>query len=310
MSDRRVLVIRGGAIGDFILTLPAIRLIRESIADVHIEVMGNHGIVELALASGHADAIRHLDSPGMARMFAPNATLDVALTDWLKGFNIVVSYLFDPDVFFRGNMERAGVRTFLDAPHRVQEGGAHAQFQLAAPLQRLAMWLEPDAAPVIRIPNAESPRNGCMVVIHPGSGSIKKNWPVEHWARLGLDLLKDTTDVRLVLLTGEAERERGVTETLKSAWKDLPVDHWDSLPLPELARRLPAGSHFLGHDSGMTHLATACGLRCHAFFGHTDPAVWAPKNPGMTWTRSPDHDLSQLSYAAGRKAVWRFLELQ
>ena len=70
----------------------------------------------------------------------------------------------------------------------------------------------------------------------------------------------------LVLVTGEAELERGVTQDLTQAWSDLPMEHWDSLPLAELARRLPSCSHFLGHDSGMSHLAAACGVPVHSFF--------------------------------------------
>ena len=44
----RILVIRGGAIGDFILTLPAIRLLRENFPDAHIEILGYEHIIALA----------------------------------------------------------------------------------------------------------------------------------------------------------------------------------------------------------------------------------------------------------------------
>lgn len=298
-----MLVIRGGAIGDFILTLPAIQLIRESIPGVQIEIMGNHGIVELALASGHADAIRHLDSPAMARMFARNPALDEALCAWLRSFNVVVSYLFDPDGFFRANLERAGVRTLLDAPHRVQEGGPHAQFQLARPLEKLAMWLEPDAAPTIRMPDSYSSTGEIMVAIHPGSGSLKKNWPVQNWCLLGREILNAKPDAKLVLVSGEAERERGVIESIDSAWRSLPWEHWDSLPLPELAKRLPRCSYFLGHDSGVTHLAAACGVSCLAFFGPTDPAIWAPRNHGVQVVQASKGDLTTLPFEDGLSSV-------
>ncbi len=36
----RVLIIRGGAVGDFILTLPALRLLRESLPDNQVEGLG------------------------------------------------------------------------------------------------------------------------------------------------------------------------------------------------------------------------------------------------------------------------------
>jgi heptosyltransferase III len=304
MSTRRVLVIRGGAIGDFILTLPAIHLLRTNITDVHIEVMGNHGIVDLALASGHADAIHYLDSASMARMFGRNAPLDEQLCAWLRGFNLVVSYLFDPDGYFRSNMERAGVRTFLDAPHRVENSGLHAQQQLARPLERLAMWLEPDAAPIIRVDHTHPRRQEPLIAIHPGSGSLKKNWPIDHWCRLGKELLSRYPGSTLALVSGEAERARGVIETIQSAWQGQAWQHWESLPLVELARRLPACSCFLGHDSGITHLAAACAVPCHAFFGPTDPAVWAPRNAHVSIHRASDPDLTTVPYAVGSQAIW------
>ncbi len=308
MSERRVLVIRGGAIGDFVLTLPAIRLIQDSIEGAHIAVMGNHGIVELAQVSGHAHEVRHLDSPALAKMFARNPALDEELCAWLRSFNLVVSYLFDPDGYFRSNMERAGVRTFLDAPHRVQDAGPHAQFQLSKPLEKLAMWLEPDAAPVIHVPEFAPRAENLTIAVHPGSGSLKKNWPVEHWCRVGQALTSAFPGAHLVLVTGEAERERGVVDAILPCWNGLPYQHWDALPLTELARRFPACTHFLGHDSGITHLAAACGLRCHALFGPTNPAVWAPRNVNVSVYQAPGGDLGGLSFEDGFETLRQALE--
>ena len=80
----RVLVICGGAIGDFILTLPAIRLLRENIPNVHLEVLGYRPIIDLALASGLVDATRHLEHASMAKLFVPNAKLEEELVAHAK----------------------------------------------------------------------------------------------------------------------------------------------------------------------------------------------------------------------------------
>jgi hypothetical protein len=97
----RVLVIRGGAIGDFILTLPAIRLLRQNIPHAHLEVMGYSGIADLAVKAGIADATRPLGDLRMAQFYAKNAQIDSALADDLRSFNLIVSYLFDPDAILR-----------------------------------------------------------------------------------------------------------------------------------------------------------------------------------------------------------------
>jgi len=299
-SSRSALVIRGGAIGDFIVTLPAIKLLRDSIADCQIEVLGYPGIADLAVVAGLAESTRSLEHRSMALLFVPNAKLDDELCDWLKSFNVILSYLYDPDGIVRANMERIGVKTYLDAPHRVIDGQGHAAHQLAKPLESLAMYLD-DPAPRIVAPNAEarSPR----IAIHPGSGSIKKNWSLNHWCRV----MQELREHPLVVITGEAERERGVIDQVRSTCADLNIEHWDGLPLVELARRLPSCSAFLGHDSGISHLAAACGVPCHLFFGPSDPGTWAPANADVVVYRVASQNLDHLAWQEGWSALRAFV---
>lgn len=303
----RVLVIRGGAIGDFILTLPAIRLLREGIPRAHLEVLGYKPIVDLAVTAGLADATRHLEHVTMARLFVPGAVLDETLLDWLRSFNLVVSYLYDPDGIVRGNMERIGVRTFLECPHRVEPGKGHATAQLAAPLERLAMFLEDPAPRIVSAEAVKGAGDAPIIALHPGSGSLKKNWPVEHWIEAGRKLAASGGPWRLALVTGEAEQERGITAQVIAGWSGLDFLHWDMLPLGELAARLATAAAFIGHDSGISHLAAACGVSCLLFFGPTDPDTWAPRNPGMQVHVEPSGDLSRLPLDAGLNAMKRFL---
>lgn len=306
----RILVIRGGAIGDFILTLPAIQLLRANIAQSHIEVLGYKPIIELALAAGAADATRSLEHASMARLFAPQAPSEGELAEYFRSFNLIVSYLYDPDGHLRANMERMGVNTYLECAHRVVVGEGHASEQLARPLERLAMYLE-DAAPMIAVGKAATSLDELPVVaVHPGSGSPKKNWPVPQWVEAGKDLAagKMGTDVRLVLVTGEAELERGTTAQVLDGWRGLDFLHWDHLPLTALAGRLAGAAAFLGHDSGISHLAAACGVPSLLFFGPTDAATWAPRNAGVQVAHAPEGDLARLPLEAGMAEMRRFLQ--
>ena len=87
-TQPRVLVIRGGAIGDFILTLPAIRLLRENLAACHLEVLGYPGIADLAVSAGLADGTRSLNDPRMALLFARGTTMDAELVAYFTSFNL------------------------------------------------------------------------------------------------------------------------------------------------------------------------------------------------------------------------------
>ena len=277
----RILVIRGGAIGDFILTLPALRLLRDTVSGCHIEVIGYPAIAALAQAAGLADAVRSLEHRTMAPLFAKNAPIDEALADHLRSFNLVVSFLYDPDGLFRASLERVGVKTLIECSPRVQPDGPHASRQLAQGLEKIAMFLEDEH---LQRAHFQRHLDGTRrVAIHPGSGSPKKNWPLQHW----LQVAESLTDAEVVFITGEAEEERGV---------EIPArfTRWHARPLVELAARLSTCAAFLGHDSGISHLAAACGVPSLLLFGPTDPAIWAPPQPWVTVLRGEDGTLASL----------------
>src|SRR5512145_1939540 len=101
LTRGRILVIRGGAIGDFILTLPAIAALRRQFPAVHLEVLGYPHIVQLALAGGLVDRVEPIEARGLAGFFARHGPLDESLGDYFSEFDVIVSYLFDPDEIFR-----------------------------------------------------------------------------------------------------------------------------------------------------------------------------------------------------------------
>ena len=305
MPAPRILVIRGGAIGDFILTLPALRLLRENIPGCQLEVLGYPGIAELAVRAELADATRSLGHRDMALLFVPGAAISDEVTSYLRSFNLVVSYLFDPDGILRDNLKRLGVKTLLECPHRVQPGGGPAAAQLARPLENLAFYLD-DPAPRFPDPpdSAGTSEPAAQFILHPGSGSTQKTWPLKRWLAVLEQLALSCPDnaLRVIAVTGEAEEERGLLAMLRDfTHPQIALDLWHQLPLPELATRLQhqarAGAKFLGHDSGIGHLAAACGLPCLLLFGPTNPAIWAPQNIGVTALKAPGGDLEKLSVA-------------
>ena len=304
----RILVIRGGAIGDFILTLPAIRLLRENFPDAHIEILGYQHIIALAEGRYYAAATRSIEYGAMAGFFIPNAELAPDLVEYFASFHQIVTYLFDPDLHFESNLRRAGVKNILRAFARIDDSD-HAARQLALPLQRLALYIEDAAAAVHLIAEdhafatrflAECDERP-LIALHPGSGSPRKNWPVGRWVEMGRALLAH--GVQLLIVGGEADEER--IDVLREAWRDSPVLVARHLPLPHLAAILARSRLFIGHDSGISHLAAAVGAKCVLLFGPTDPAVWAPANPGVHVLEAPDEDLAKLSVEAVVEEVSR-----
>lgn len=302
----RILVIRGGAIGDFILTLPAIQLVRENFPDAHLEIIGYKHIVALAEGRGYADATRSIEYGPMSAFFSPKAELSQELSEYFAGFQQIISYLYDPDGFFEGNLRRAGAKNILPAFVKVDDSD-HAARQLARPLEKLALFLEEPAARVY--PSAADRAAAAallgeggarLVAMHPGSGSAKKNWPIEKWAELGRRF--GAEGARIVLIGGEADHGR--IEQLTAEWERLPVVVARDLALPVLAAVLERCALFVGHDSGISHLAAAVGTPCRLLFGPTDPEVWAPANAAVQVIRAPEGDLGELEV----DAVWAAAE--
>ncbi len=278
----RILVIRGGAIGDFILTLPVIAALRRQFPQAHLELLGYPHIAQLALAGGLVDRVQPIEARGLAGFFARGGTLEPDLMDYFSEFDLVVSYLYDPDEIFKTNVCRCSVGQFIAGPHRpVETAGIHATQVYLKPLERLAIF---DADPIPRLTlNAQPP--GTMkrseggstrtrIALHPGSGSETKNWPETKWAEL-IHKVMATTDWSILLIGGEAEGER--LQRLAGAMTPARFSLARNVPLPELAGRLQACGAFAGHDSGITHLAAAVGLPCVALWADTLEEIWRPQ---------------------------------
>jgi len=118
-------------------------------------------------------------------------------------------------------------------------------------------------------------RRAGPVLIHPGSGSDAKCWPVERFGQLARRLISAGRPVRFVI--GEVEMERWPVEQVRELAQIAPV----SQPRTCLALHdelLRAGA-FVGNDSGPGHLAGAMGVPSVILFGPTDPVVWGPLGP-------------------------------
>jgi heptosyltransferase-2 len=294
----RILVIRGGAIGDFILTLPALRLLREAYPAAHIEIIGYRHIVALTEGRFYADAARSIEFGPFAGFFARAGTLDEDLVEYFGSFQQVISYLFDPDGIFARNLERCGVKHFLQAHVKIDDSG-HATHQLARPLEGLALYLE-DAAPVVFPSEADrrfaeeflKEQMDPLMAVHPGSGSPRKNWPLSHWRELLGTILAERG--RILVVGGEADH--ALLDHLRTEFGSKLMIAQD-LPLPALAAILQQCAQFIGHDSGISHLAASVGTQCLLLFGPTDPQVWAPVNPSVRVLCAPDGDLARLPVA-------------
>jgi heptosyltransferase-3 len=307
----RILVIRGGAIGDFILTLPALKALRDARPQAHMEILGYKHIAVLAENRFYAQAVQSIEYGLLARFFARNLELPAELSRYFASFDLIVSYLYDPDQVFETNLRRCGVQNLIRGPARIVENAGHATRQLARPIEELAINVTDLAERIFpSIEDREFAREFLtslqqpIIAIHPGSGSHEKNWPLEKWIELFSPANRFAGIEALAVVSGEADEAQ--TKELKREWTNRGVCFATNLSLPRLAAVLEHAI-FIGHDSGISHLAAAVGANCILLYGPTDPNVWAPMNENVRILRPASGKLDDLQIETVEAALARLL---
>ena len=112
----------------------------------------------------------------------------------------------------------------------------------------------------------------CYAVIHPGSGSPSKCWPLDRFMTVVEKL--SAAGLRGIVVTGAADERldaelRAAVLPAGWAWRAHP-------PLMELAGLLAGAALYIGNDSGVTHLAAACGTPVAAIFRTEHAKLWQP----------------------------------
>ena len=298
---RRALVLKGGALGDFLLILPVLAALREAAPQAQIEILAYPKIASLAAAGGLIDAAHPIEYGPLAGFFTRGAVLNPSMKDFFASFDLVISYLYDPDKILAENLRTSGVTNLICGPHRPEET-AHAIDQLAAPLSAIGLPLGRRAVHLSIPPKLPSRPT---VAIHPGSGSTHKNWAPDHWRQLVKRILEENPTIEVAVIGGECDAAAlAVLGQLR--WEERLVFH-ENLPLPDLAAHLGGCSLYLGHDTGISHLAAASGVPSLLLFGPTEPGVWAPPHDQVHLLRAPDKTMENLTVDTVMASVRRLL---
>jgi ADP-heptose:LPS heptosyltransferase len=261
----RRLAIRPGAIGDFIVSLPALECLAGRKPGDWLEIWTASAHVPLVR---FAQRVRGIAGTGLDLLGV--ADPPARLLAELAGFDSIVSWYGANRPEFRALVDSLGLPFSFFAALPPEARGVHAvDFYLE---QVRSLTDRPsDGVPRIacRPEDAGIREPADFAVIHPFYGSPAKNWPLERFRSLA----------------------RGLERRLAVRWCAGPEDP----PLPgavriddlyRLACWISGARLYAGNDSGITHLAAATGIPVLALFGPTDPAVWAPRGEHVrvaTW---------------------------
>lgn len=303
-DPRNILVIDFGQLGDVVLSLPALRSIRERFPQARITVaVGSPGapIVEL---SGYADATLIVDRVALRDGPKPLSILRIArIVKEVRraqfDFVIDLHSLYETNLlgFLSGAQKRLYARrpnrsldflaNFSPRPPvedtRPSKHAVDRYLDVLIPLgikdvsrvPRLRTRAEDDAAVEQMLKKAKAQPGAPLVGLFPGAGHPDRRWPLARFHELA-DMLVRNDDVRIVIFAGP--EERAFVKEMRETFPRTTIV-FDRLSIPQLAAALARLAVFVSNDTGPMHIATAVGTAVVALLDRPTPHSFIPIEP-------------------------------
>ena len=299
----KIVLLRPGALGDVLAVRGVIRFLKDAFPGIEICLVapGERGM--FFQRDGWADRIFDWDRTAFSWLFsdggqAPPPALQAVFSE----ADLILSYMGgDTTAVLEDRLKElvptAGAVFCPSAPLPGHEEGIGqwlvraawtfcSRYNFLPPAYLQTGNFDRLAATKLRITDGIDVAGGMSgyAVMHPGSGSKRKNWPLENYIELGRRLqakAEQEADLGLsglVITSGEADADLG--SRLADALPGAEHVHQPALEL--LSGILANARLYVGNDSGVTHLAASVenrkgvSPRVIALFGPTDATVWAP----------------------------------
>ena len=290
---KNILIVRTDRIGDVVLSLPLVEVLRKNFPPAHITFLARTYTRDIVEGQPGVDAVALYDEEGKPksffRMFSelrrPKYDLAVvafprfriALLLRLAGVTTRVgtgyrwySFLFNERVF----------------EHRKNAAKHEFEFNLSL-AQRLGCRISPGTTPHLhvdvdatRVATEERKRLGLsagrsFVVLHPGSGGSARDWSPANFRALAIRFRELGWKVVVTGAMGEEELVRTVTNDTGSEI----VSSVGRLSLKELAAFIKSANLFVSNSTGPLHIAAGVGTPVIGFYPPIvacSPQRWGP----------------------------------
>lgn len=225
-STKRVLIYRRGALGDTLLTFPLVEAYKK--LGYEVTFCGNTDYLLLAKLSGLADEI------------------------------------ISSEFFYNLSKECFDLKVIISKEGNLSPFPKDRVWLPEYYLKSLGLPLDFSKTLILPLPKRKLIKRGKLALLHPGSGSSKKNAPIELFEKIEIFLKERGYEV--IYLAGEAE-----------TWLiSLKENLFYSTDILEIASVLKEADLFVGNDSGISHLSAYLGVKTFVFFGPTDDVIFHP----------------------------------
>jgi len=291
-------------VGDAIMALPALRLVRARFPEAEIAILARPYVADLYRGQGVCDELIACDSNREHAGFGGRERLakelrvrkfdtalllqnafDAAWLAWRAGIPERIGYARDG----RGLLLTRAVK----AP-RLGEIPAHEMFYYLELLRRVG-WLKalPEECLIQLEVSQDRRRRGAELLLQAGarpygrriaigagaSFGAARCWPADRFAEAANQLVA-VSDADVVLFGTEAEA--AATGAIAEKLRQPAINLTGKTTIAELPGALSQCHLFIGNDSGVMHVAAAVGLPVVGIFGPTDPLGTAPMTPRRT----------------------------
>ncbi len=295
-----ILVIHQGALGDFILALPALETLRKTFPQAKSIIIGYPRILELVEQRFYAEGILSIDQRGMASFFVRGGPLDPSLSQLFGQCDLIVVFGRDEEGTLIGNLKRVchgpilqinpfpswGEKIHLTDYLLRQFSQYGFRISVLNPRLHLKESDQDWGRDFWRSKGLTIEERSKVIILHPGSGSKRKVWPLERFLSL-VQILQDRLGSRILIILGPAEGSE--VERVFEGVDPHTFIQVKGLSLLQLASVMEGCQLFIGNDSGISHMSSALGIPTIAIFGPTDPRVWSPRGEKVrvVWRETP-----------------------
>jgi len=267
MINSGLLIIHQGALGDLVLTFPAIIGLRKKFSRIDLFCQNQQG--KLASKLGLVEKWYPLESACFVTLFSDQ--IDGKIKDLICGYTTILVFSFSCDLK-KSISQITDSQCFQIPPRPPAQDKIHvAEFLFKNLIETADSNYE-----IFTLQREQNHRTGRLIdaskiIIHPGSGSIRKRWPLSQFFKLA-DVL-EKRGLRPQFICGPAESD--LVDKLQNQNRNVR----NLSELTELVDLLQSAGGHVGNDSGVSHLAAFLGLPTAVIFGPADPVRWKPLGP-------------------------------
>jgi ADP-heptose:LPS heptosyltransferase/GT2 family glycosyltransferase len=305
---KHILVMKLDHIGDFIIALPAMRRLKQHFPTATIHVLAARGARAFAESEACIDGFIEFEffharsGLGQKELTEEDyAALHARLQPY--GFDLAIDLRKHPDTRevlghvparFLAGFDHMGQFTFLDialeweGDKNLHRKRAHVTDDLINLVEAVATAgtqertsLTSPTWPAPALPDFLSDELRALfakpvVAVHPGVGTVMRQWPAEHFAAL-IDLLVEAEGVNVVILGGPDEVTLADEVLAQVGQRAAVASVAGRTSLPQLTLLLASCAMYVGNNSGPKHIAAAIGVpTIGVHSGVIDPIEWAP----------------------------------